>query len=156
VRADTQTPGHFRAGLDQAQKYWWDNEGQKDYQGLCLDGSVTAEDKPRYLVIWSKRGSIDQAAVTPGEIYGQSASVIQIIATKDLIYRPRWDRASVAIVSVSYEGNRLLTPVYTTTNDRVLLFIPDSLSVLRFAVQYLKFEANPDSDYPVPLVQKQP
>jgi hypothetical protein len=154
VRVDTKTPEHFRAGMDEAQKKWWDNEGHKEYQELCLNGSVTAEDQPRYLVLWSKPGSIREAAVTPGEVFGQTTSAIQNMATKDLIYRPRWDRAAVAIVGISYEGNRVLTPVYTTTNDRVLLFFPDSPSVLRFALQYLKFEGNPDSDYPVPLVQK--
>jgi hypothetical protein len=140
--------------MDEAQKKWWDNEGQKEYQELCLDGSVTSEDKPRYLVLWSKPGWIREAPVTPAEVYGQTANAMQSMATKDLIYGPRWDRASVAIVSVSHEGNRVLTPVYTTTNDRVLLFFPDSPGVLRFALQYLKFEGNPDSDYPVPLVQK--
>jgi hypothetical protein len=154
VRVDTKTPEHFRAGMDEAQTKWWDNEGHKEYQELCLNGSVTAEDKPRYLVLWSKPDSIREAAVTPGEVFGQTTSAIQNMATKDLIYRPRWDRAAVAIVSISYEGNRVLTPVFTTTNDRVLLFVPDSPSVLRFALQYLKFEGNPDSDYPVPLVQK--
>src|SRR5579863_10424156 len=54
VRVDTKTPEHFRAGMDRAQKRRWDDEGQKENQELCLNGSVTAEDKPRYLVLWSE------------------------------------------------------------------------------------------------------
>lgn len=70
LRADAQTPEHLRLGMDGTRKRWWENEGQKKYPELCLDGSVMAADKPRHLVILSRLGSIDETAIAPGEVYG--------------------------------------------------------------------------------------
>ena len=60
LRAEAGTPG-LRVGMDSGQKRWWENKGRKKYPGLCLSGSVTSFDKPRYLVIWSNSKSIGSA-----------------------------------------------------------------------------------------------
>jgi hypothetical protein len=105
LRADTQTPENLRAGMDAAQKKWWESQGQKKYSGLCLNGSVSTGEKPRYLVIWARSGSIHQTAVATGEVYGQKLILLQGTAPKEWIYRPRWDTASLSILNVAYESN---------------------------------------------------
>jgi hypothetical protein len=104
LRADTESPEHLRAGMSGSEKRWWENEGQKRYPGLCLDGSVSSGDKPRYVVIISPSGSLGDSAVTPDEVYGLPASAIQSTAPKEWIYEPRWDMASISILTVSYDG----------------------------------------------------
>jgi hypothetical protein len=144
LRADAQTPEHLRLGMDGAQKRWWENEGQKKYPGLCLDGSVTAADKPRYLVILSRLGSIDEAAIAPGDVYGQAASAIQSTAPKEWIYRPRWDMGSISIWSVAWDGSLDQPPVHFQAGDRGGgWFWPDSPKVLKVAVRYLSQEGPP-------------
>jgi hypothetical protein len=144
LRADAQTPEHLRLGMDGAQKRWWENECQKKYPGLCLDGSVTAGDKPRYVVILSKSGSVDDTAIAPGDVYGQTASVIQNTAPKEWIYRPRWDMGSISIVSVSWDGTLDEPPVHFQAGDRGGgWFWPDSPKVLKVAVRYLSQERPP-------------
>jgi hypothetical protein len=141
LRADTQSPEHLRTGMSGSQKSWWENEGQKEYPGLCLDGSVSAGDKPRYLVILSKSGSIDGTALAPGEVYGQTASAIQATAPKEWIYEPRWDMASIWVVSVSYDGSLDQPPVHMAAGDRTWgWFRPNSTKVLKVAVKYLSQE----------------
>ncbi|MGA3294437.1 MAG: hypothetical protein ABSE45_10705 [Candidatus Acidiferrales bacterium] len=141
VRADTQTPEGLHTGMDGAQQKWWENEGQKEYPGLCLNGSVSTGDKPRYLVILSKSGSIDGAAVAPGEVYGQTARVIQSAAPKEWIYRPRWNMASISVLYVSYDGNLDQPPVHMQAGDRSYgWFRPNSTKVLKVAVKYLSQE----------------
>ncbi|MGA2511536.1 MAG: hypothetical protein ABSG27_15055 [Candidatus Acidiferrales bacterium] len=140
VRVGTQTPENLRTGMNEAQKRWWENEGQKEYPGLCLDGSVSTGDKPRYLVILSKSGSIDKAAVAPGEVYGQTASVIQSTAPKEWIYQPRWNMAPISILYVSYDGNLDQPPVHIAAGDRTGWFWPSSTKVLKVAVKYLSQE----------------
>jgi hypothetical protein len=157
VRADAQTPENFRTGMDKAQKKWWENGGQKKYPGLCLDGSVTTADKPRYLVIWSKPGSIERAAVAPGEVYGQTASAIQATAPQESIYRPNWNTASISIVSVSYQGNLVLPPVHMIAGGRAGEWFPrGSPRVLKVALQYLSTYEDLDSKQPVAAVPPPP
>jgi hypothetical protein len=144
LRADARTPQHLRLGLDGAQKRWWESEGQKKYPGLCLDGTVTAGDKPRYLVILSKPGSVDETAVAPGDVYGETASVIQSAAPKEWIYRPRWDMGSISILSISWDGTLDQPPVhFEQGNRRGGWFWPDSPRVLKVAVKYLSQEGPP-------------
>ena len=136
LRAEAGTPG-LRTGLDPAQKRWWESKGQKKYPGMCLNGSVTSGDKPRYLVIWSKSKSIGPASLPPNEVYGQTASALQATAPTARIYQPRWDLASVTIVNVLYDGTLMLPPVYFETDDRVWVLWPNSRKVLEAAVKYL-------------------
>src|SRR5579863_6349999 len=90
LRADAGMPG-LRAGLDTAQKRWWDDKGQKKYPGLCLNGSQMSVEKPRFLVIWSKSKTIGQATLPANDLYGQSASALQATSPAARIYQPRWD-----------------------------------------------------------------
>src|ERR1700722_15629187 len=90
LHAEAGTPG-LRVGLDSAQKRWWNNEGQKRYPGLCLNGSITLRDKPRYLWIWSHSKTIGQASVPSAELYGQTSIALQATAPAARIYQPRWD-----------------------------------------------------------------
>jgi hypothetical protein len=148
LQADTQTPENLRTGMDDAQKKWWENEGQKKYPGLCLNGSVMTGDKPRYLVIWSQSGSIESAAVPPGEVYGQTTSVIQSTAAKERIYRPLWSRASISILSLTSEGNLDPAPIRLTAEDRSHWFRMhnmDTSKVLDLALQYLAQDEEVDS-----------
>ena len=155
VRADTQTPEGLRPGMDEAQKKWWENKGQKEYPELCLNGSVSNADKPRYLLIWSKSGLIEKTAVAPGEVYGQTASAIQSAAPKEWVYRPRWDEASISIVSVSYEGDIDLPAVHIAAGDRAYgWFWPDSPKVLEVALKYLAQEEQPESKHPAAAAQQ--
>jgi hypothetical protein len=145
LRADAGTPG-LRAGLDPRQKNWWDGNGQKKYPGLCLSGSVTSGDKPRYLVIWSNSNSIGEASLAPNEVFGVTASALRTTAPSARIYQPRWDKSSVTIVNVLYDGTLLLPPVYFQTDDGGPLDLPyvfrlhDSLRVLDAALKYLSQE----------------
>ena|ERR1700683_582076 len=118
LRADTQFPAHLRTGMSGAQQSWWEREGQRKYPGLCLDGSVITGDKPRYLVILSRSGSIDESALEPGEVYGQSASALRATASKHWIYEPRFDMASISVLSVSYDGSLDEPPVHMAAGDR--------------------------------------
>lgn len=139
VRAEAGTPGLY-PGLSLAQKKWWDRN-QNKYPGLCLDGSVSSGDKPRYLVIWSKSKTIGQGPVTSNEVYGQTPSALQGTAPQAWIYRPRWDIASVTVVSVLYDGMAETPPVYLAAGDRALRALgPDSPRVLELAVKYLAQE----------------
>jgi hypothetical protein len=141
VRADTQTPQGLRVGMDGAQKKWWENEGQKEYPGLCLNGSVSTGDKPRYLVILSKSGSINQAAVAPGEVFGQTATNIQSLAPKEWIYKPRRNFASISILYVLYDGKIDPPPVHMQAGDRSYgWFWPNSIKVIKVAMKYLSQE----------------
>jgi hypothetical protein len=149
LRADRGSPG-LRTGLDTAQKRWWNSKGQKDYPGLCLNGSVTSGDRPRYLVIWSKSKTIGSASLPPNEVYGQTTSALQATAPTDRIYQPRWDLASVTIVNVLYDGKLMLPPVYFETAQHAWVLWPDSPKVLEGALKYLSqervFLSQPDSE----------
>lgn len=141
VRADTQTPEGLRVGMDGAQKKWWDNEGQKKYPGLCLNGSVSTGDKPRYLVILSKGGSFNQSAVAPDEVFGRTAADIQSAAPKEWIYKPRWNFASISILYVIYDGKIDPPPVHMQAGDRSGgWFWPNSTKVIKVAMKYLSQE----------------
>lgn len=142
LRADAEAPG-LHVGMDPGQKRWWESKGQKKYPGLCLDGSVTSADKPRFLVIWSKSKSVGKASVASNEVYGQTSGALQTIppTTPDTrIYQPRWDKASVTIVNVLYEGDLMLPPVYFESDDHTWVLWPDSRKVLEAAVKYLSQE----------------
>jgi hypothetical protein len=139
LRADAGMPG-LHAGLDPAQKKWWEGKGQKKYPGLCLTGSVTSGDKPRYLVIWSKSKSIGQTSLPPNEVYGQTATSLQATAPTARIYQPRWDNASVTIVDDLYGGSLMLPPVYFETDQHVWVLLPSSRKVLEGALKYLSQE----------------
>ena len=140
LRAGTGTPG-LRTGLDAAQKKWWEREGgRKKYPGLCLNGSVTSGDKPRYLVIWSKSESIGSASLPPSEVYGQTSSALQATAPTSRIYGPRWDLASVTIVNILPDGSLLLPPVYFEADQHSWVLFPDSSKVLDAALKYLSYE----------------
>ncbi len=139
LRADAGTPG-LRAGLDSSQKRWWENTGKKKYAGLCLNGSEMSADKPRFLVIWSKSTSIGQSSVPPNEIFGQTSSALQTTAPTARIYRPRWDKASVTVVNVLYDGSLMLPPVYFETAHYFWFVVPDSRKVLEDGVKYLSQE----------------
>jgi hypothetical protein len=136
MRADAGMPG-LRAGLDSAQKRWWESKGQKKFAGLCLSGSEMSGDKPRFLVIWSKSKTIGQSTLAPNEVYGQPASALQATAPSARIYQPSWDQASVTIVNVLYDGSLMLPPVYFETDQHVWVFVPSSRKVLEAAVQYI-------------------
>lgn len=141
VVADTQAPQNIRVGMDGADKRWWDSEGQKKYPGLCLNGSVSAGDKPRYVVILSKRGSIHSSAVNPSEVFGQSAADIQNAAPKEWIYKPRWNFASISVLYVWYDGKIDPPPVHMQAGDRSGgWFWPSSTKVIKIAMQYLSQE----------------
>jgi len=146
LRAEAGTPG-LRAGLDPAQKRWWESKGQKKYPALCLNGSVMSGDKPRFLVIWSKSKSIGQSSAPANEVYGQMTTVLQATAPTARIYQPRWDLASVTVVNVLNDGSLLLPAVYFEADDRAVGALtgagpvnslrPGSTKVLQAALKYL-------------------
>jgi hypothetical protein len=136
LRAESGTPG-LSAGLDAGQKRWWENVGKKKYSGLCLTGSVMSAERPRYLIIWSKSKSIGQSSVPPNEVYGQQPAALQATAPTTRIYQPRWDKASVRVVNVQYDGSMMLPPVYFETDDHAWVLVPDSRRVFEAAVKYL-------------------
>ena len=142
LRADAKTPG-LRVGMDSGQKRWWESKGQKKYPGLCLDGSVMSADKPRFLVIWSKSKSVGQSSVPSNEVYGQTSGALQATpptAPNTRIYQPRWDKASVTVVNVSYDGSLMLPPVYFEADQHIWILFPNSRKVLEAAVKYLSQE----------------
>ena len=139
LRAQEGSPG-LSVGLTDGEKRWWEHEGQKKYPGLCLDGSVTAGDKPRYLVIWSKSKSIGQASVPANEVFGQSTNALQATAPKEWINQARWNVASVTIAYVLYDGRLDVPPVHFASFDRDVFVFPDNGRVLRDAAKFLSHE----------------
>jgi hypothetical protein len=140
LRAEAGTPG-LRVGMDSGQKRWWENKGRKKYPGLCLSGSVTSFDKPRYLVIWSNSKSIGRSTVAPDEIYSQKSNALQGTAPMEWIYRPRWNVATVTILTISYDVGLELPPVYLAPGKlAVRILWPDTSKVLEAAVKYLAQE----------------
>jgi hypothetical protein len=139
LRAEAGTPG-LHTGLDSAQKSWWENDGKKKYPSLCLDGSVTATDKPRYLVIWSKSKMMGQSSLPANEVYGQTPTALQATAVTTRIYQPRWDQASVTIVNVQSDGSLMMPPVSFETDNHVWILAPSSCKVLDGALRYLSEE----------------
>lgn len=139
LRAHEGSPG-LTVGLTDGEKRWWEHEGQKKYPGLCLDGSVTSADKPRYLLIWSKSKSTGQASVPPNEVFGQSTNTLLATAPKEWIYQPRWNVASVTIAYVLYNGSLDVPPVHFGSFDRDVYFFTDNGRVLRDAVKFLSQE----------------
>jgi hypothetical protein len=146
LRADEGTPG-LHAGLDSAQKQWWEKNGQKKYPGLCLNGAVMSGDKPRYLVIWSRSKSIGEASLVSNEAYGEKAMALQATAPTTRIYQSRWDLASVTILNVLDDGSLMLPAVYFEADDRLVgaftgagplnALHPGSAKVLKAAADYL-------------------
>jgi hypothetical protein len=145
LRADSGAPG-LSVGLDPAQKRWWESAGHKKYPGLCLNGSVMAGNKPRYVVIWSTSKSIGPASLSPDEVYGQTATALQSTAPMARIYQRHWRYASVTIVNVLSDGSLLLPPVYFDASQGGFLDFPyvfrrpDSPMVLDAALKYLSYE----------------
>lgn len=144
----------LHAGMDSGQKNWWQNKGRRQYPGLCLDGSVTSGEKPRFLVIWSKPRSFgvfnltspsaqaaNQAPLKPEEVYGQKTTALLATAPLAWIYQPRWNVTSVTIVPVLYDGSLELPPVYLAPGDLALQVMwLDGAKVLKAAVDYLAQE----------------
>jgi hypothetical protein len=139
VRARAESPA-LSVGMGPKEKRWWETEGQKKYPGLCLNGSVTSGDKPRYLLIWSKSKSIGQSSLASNEIFGQSSSALQAAAPRAWIYLPRWNVASVTIAYVLYDGSLDIPPVYFASGDRAAWFFPASGKVMEEAVKFLSQE----------------
>jgi hypothetical protein len=139
VHADQRSPG-LSPGMNSSQKRWWESEGQKKYPGLCLTGSVTSGDKPRYLLIWSKSQSIGPASVAPNEVYGQTTSALEATAPKDWIYLPRWNVTSITIGYVLYDGRLDMPPVYFTASDHSGWFFPNERKAFEAAVKFLSQE----------------
>jgi hypothetical protein len=139
VRARAESPG-LSAGMDSKEKRWWETDGQKRYPGLCLNGSVTSGDKPRYLLIWSKSKSIGQSSLASNEIFGQTSSSLATAAPHAWIYLPRWNVASVTIAYVLYDGSLDIPPVYFASGDRAAWFFPANGKVLEEAVKFLSQE----------------
>jgi len=139
VRADAGSPG-LRAGMSDSDKNWWNNEGQKKYPGLCLDGSVTAGDKPRYLLIWTKSKSIGQASVAPNEVFGQTTSALDATAPKEWIYQPRWNVTGITIAYILYDGRMDQPPVHFVAFDRSGWVFPHNRRALENAVKFLAQE----------------
>jgi hypothetical protein len=136
VHAEAGSPG-LRAGMSPGEKKWWDGQGQKKYPGLCLNGSVTAGDKPRYLVIWSKSKSIGQASLASDQVFGQATSALVATDPHEWIYQPRWNVASVTIAYVLYNGTLDIPPVHFAPSDRDGWIVPDNRKVLEAAIKFL-------------------
>jgi hypothetical protein len=139
VRADRGSPG-LVTGMEGSEKKWWESEGQKKYPGLCLNGSVTSGDKPRYLLIWSKSKSIGQTPVGPDDVFGQTASALQATAPQEWIYQPRWNVTSITILYVLYDGRLDIPPVHFTAGDRSGWVFPNDRKALETAVKFLAQE----------------
>jgi len=139
VRANSGSPG-LRTGMDPGEKKWWESEGQKKYPGLCLNGSVIAGDKPRYLLIWSKSKSIGPASVASNEVYGQTTTGLQATAPEAWIYQPRWNVTSITIAYVMYDGRLDIPPVHFAAGDRSGWIFPNHRKALEAAVKYLAQE----------------
>jgi len=138
VRAEGSTGAQI--GMEGSAKRWWESEGQKKYPGLCLNGSVTSGDKPRYLVIWSKSKSTSPPSIAPTEVFGQTASALQATAPQEWIYQPRWNVASFTIACVLYDGRLDIPPVHFTAGDRSGWVFPDDRKALEAAVKFLAQE----------------
>ena len=153
-----QDGGNLRAGMDGAQKKWWENTGHKKYPGLCWDGSVSSNDKPRYLVIWSKSGSSDTGAKpsksngtkttrepasgTISNVYGQRPETIEKTAPTAWLYQGRWNMAQVSLVTISFDGKMELPPVWVPVHDHPFWWPrADSPKVLEGAMKYLAQES---------------
>lgn len=140
------TPG-LHLGMDSGQNRWWQHTGRKKYPGLCLNGTVTSNDKPRFLVIWSKRRSFaffwlnsssEGSTVDSNQIYGQRSNALLATAPKEYIYKPRWDVTSVTILNVAYDGTIELPPVYLAPkNLKWGVLWSDGAKVLDAAANYL-------------------
>jgi len=139
VRAQEGSPG-LSTGMSPGEQKWWESVGQKKYPGLCLNGSVTSGDKPRYLLIWSKSKSFGQASVPPSEIFGQSASALQAMAPKEWIYQPRWNVTGITVAYVLYDGRVDVPPVHFAAGDHSAWFFPDHRKALEQAVKFLAQE----------------
>lgn len=140
LRAKSDTPG-LRVGMDSGQKKWWDGTGQKRYPGLCLSGSETSNEKPRYLVIWSTSKTIGKSSVPVNQVYDEKSNALQGTAPTEWIYQPRWDIASVTILFVAYDGGLELPPVYLAPGKLTLgVLWPNSTKVLEAALKYLDQE----------------
>ena len=139
LQGEAGTPG-LRAGLDSAQKKWWEDKGRKQYPGLCLSGSVTSADKPRYLVIWMKSKTIGPSSIPPNDAYGQPGSALQAMAPATKIYQSRWDQAAVTVVNVQNDGSLMLPPIYFEAHDHTWILFPSSRKALEEAVKYLSQE----------------
>jgi len=152
-----QDEGNFRVGMDGAQKKWWENKGQRKYPGLCWDGSVSSNDKPRYLVIWSRSGSSNMYAKlsksdgtktaqqpAPGTIssvYGQRPEAIENTAPTAWLYKGRWEMAQVSLVTISFDGKMEFPPVWVPVHDHPLWWSrADSPKVLEGALKYFSQE----------------
>ena len=129
-----QEGGNLRAGMDGAQKRWWENTGHKKYLGLCWDGSVSSNDKPRYLVIWSKSGSSDTdaklsksdgtkttqqpASGTISNVFGQRPDGVEKTDPTAWLYKGRRNMGQVSVVTISYDGKMEIPPVWVPVHDR--------------------------------------
>ena len=138
LQADAGSPG-LRVGMSEGDKSWWDHEGQKKYPGLCLDGSVTAVDKPRYLLIWTKSKSIGQADVAPNQVFGQTTSALVATAPKEWIYQPRWNVTGLTIAYILYNGMDQ-PPVHFVAFNRAGWFFPHNRRALEEAMKFLSQE----------------
>lgn len=139
VHARAGSPG-LVTGMDASEKKWWESEGEKKYPGLCLNGSVSSGDKPRYLLIWSKSKSIGQASVAPNEVFGQTTTALEATAPREWIYQPRWNVASVTIAYVLYDGRLDIPPVHFAAGDRSAWVFPNDRKALEAAVKFLAQE----------------
>jgi len=152
-----QDGGNLHAGMDGAQKKWWENTGHKKYPDLCWDGSVSSNDKPRYLVIWSKSGSSDEAKLSKPDgtkttrqpasgtipnVYGQHPEAIEKTAPTAWLYKGRWNIAQVSLVTISFDGKMELPPVWVPVHDHPFWWPwADSPKVLEGAMKYLAQES---------------
>lgn len=153
-----QEGGNLRAGMDGAQKKWWENKGHKKYPDLCWDGSVTSHDKPRYLVIWSKSASSDEhakfsksdgaktarqpAAEVVSNAYGQGPQAIENTAPTAWLYKARRGMAQVSLATISYDGKMELPPVWVPVHDHPFWWPwAESPKILDGAIKYLAQES---------------
>lgn len=107
VQMDHRIPGGVTVGMNADQKKWWEKKGQKEYPGLCWNGSIVSADKPRFLLIWSSeapggpvpipRSSAAEQS-TGADAYGQSVSAIKETAATNR--RPLL-RRTMLIVNIS-------------------------------------------------------
>jgi len=139
VHATEGSPG-LSVGMNSGDKSWWESEGQKKYPGLCLDGSVTAGDKPRYLLIWTKSKSFGQASVPSNEVFREPASALETTAPKEWIYQPRWNVTGLTIAYVLYDGTIDVPPVHFVAFDKTGWIFPHNRRPLEEAVRFLSQE----------------
>lgn len=140
------TPG-LHLGMDSGQNRWWQHTGRKKHPDLCLNGTVSSNDKPRFLVIWSKprsfaffsvNSSSEGSTVDSSQIYGQKSNALLVTAPRDYIYKSRWDVTSVTILNVAYDGTLELPPVYLAPKTlKWGVLWSDGAKVLDAAANYL-------------------